>query len=249
VRVVRPTDLQVEPAYQRDLSGRSISLIRKIVTGWDWAKFKPPVCAETAAGLFVIDGQHTAIAAASHPGIQTIPVLVVGAEKVERRADAFVAHNRDRLAMSAFQILHAEAVAGAPEAKAILESVTRAGGSIPRSPPPRDQAKPGQIVAAGELRAIHRALGPAMLERIVRIAVGAGCAPITTTILRALRMLVAEPRFKGQAPDAALQVALGSMQNVEAASMRHAGQTGQGRYRACAMLVLDAARAGVGRAA
>src|SRR6185437_2462885 len=103
-RQVDPTTLRVEPKYQRDLSGKSMRLIRKIVTEWDWAKFKPPIVAESEDGLFVIDGQHTAIAAASHPEIQTIPVMVVKAADLRRRAEAFVAHNRDRVAMTPAQV-------------------------------------------------------------------------------------------------------------------------------------------------
>lgn len=60
-RLVVPSTLIVEVGYQRDLSGKSLKLIKNIVANWDWARFKPPVCAETPDGLFVIDGQHTAI--------------------------------------------------------------------------------------------------------------------------------------------------------------------------------------------
>jgi hypothetical protein len=42
------------------------------VANWDWRRFKPPVVARTATGLEVIDGQHTAIAAASHPDVLQI---------------------------------------------------------------------------------------------------------------------------------------------------------------------------------
>src|SRR5262249_34928315 len=37
-------DLIVETKYQRDLSQKSVKLIRRIVERFDWAKFKPPVC-------------------------------------------------------------------------------------------------------------------------------------------------------------------------------------------------------------
>lgn len=60
---VDPATLLVNATYQRDLSERSIQLIRKIIGGWDWTRFKPPVCSLGDRGIEVIDGQHTAIAA------------------------------------------------------------------------------------------------------------------------------------------------------------------------------------------
>lgn len=71
---VKPTELCVDETYQRTLSRKSMSLITKIVQGWDWTHFKPPIVVkdEERDLFFVLDGQHTAIAAASHPGIQQI---------------------------------------------------------------------------------------------------------------------------------------------------------------------------------
>src|SRR4051812_39902397 len=76
---VDPTRLYVDDQYQRALSRKSHALIRKIVANWDWGRFKPPVVAEEEYGFDVIDGQHTAIAAASHPGITKIPVMIIEA--------------------------------------------------------------------------------------------------------------------------------------------------------------------------
>src|SRR5262245_49208195 len=82
-----PGDLWVEETYQRNLSERSISLIRKIVANWSWAGIKPPICARDEDGrLVVVDGQHTAIAAASHGGIPSIPIMIVPAGDAKGRA-------------------------------------------------------------------------------------------------------------------------------------------------------------------
>lgn len=35
---VDPATLLVDAGYQRDLSRRSLALIRRIVVGWDWAR-------------------------------------------------------------------------------------------------------------------------------------------------------------------------------------------------------------------
>lgn len=244
-RFVAPTDLKIEAAYQRDLSGKSMKLIRKIVAGWDWTKFKPPVCAETDQGLFVIDGQHTAIAAASHPDIKSIPVMVVAAARIERRAEAFVSHNRDRLTMTPAQILYGDAAAGRAEAMKVLEAVARAGGSVPRLPVPKGYAKPGQITAVGELRRFHQACGDTIVERAIRIAVESKVAPITATVVSALRFVLTERRFEnvGRLPDGQIAKALASIKNIEATAQHHAAETGQSRFRACAVLIAEAANA------
>ena len=107
---VDPASLMVDETYQRNLSERSVRLIRKIVARWDWRTFMPPVVVKTKDGLHVIDGQHTAIAAASHPAIKQIWVQVVRADDVEDRARAFLGRNRDRITVTPTQ-LHVAAVA------------------------------------------------------------------------------------------------------------------------------------------
>lgn len=201
MRKVKPTDLIVEEQYQRQLSGKSIRLIKKIVGGWDWAKFKPPVCAESADGLFVIDGQHTAIAAASHPHIVTIPVMVVKRDLIERRAAAFVSQNTQRVVMTPLQIFHAEVVAGDKAATGILKTAIRAGATIPRSPPTKDKAKPGEVVSMSALRKLWAHGKPEHMERVLRIAVMSG-KPLNSLLLRGihLALLETEPHHEDLCP-------------------------------------------------
>jgi hypothetical protein len=72
-----PKTLLVEDDYQRRLTKRSITLIRKVAENFDWLHIKPRVCTHgTGNKLCVIDGQHTAIAAASR-GVAKIPVMIV----------------------------------------------------------------------------------------------------------------------------------------------------------------------------
>jgi hypothetical protein len=122
---VRPRDLLVDETYQRELSTTSIKLIGRIVAGFSWAKMKPPVATRVDGGYHVIDGQHTAIAAASIP-IDEIPVFVVDTKELVERADAFVAHNRNRLNISQLQIHKALYAAGeetAVEMQRMLDKV------------------------------------------------------------------------------------------------------------------------------
>lgn len=198
VRLVDPAALRVEGAYQRDLSKKSIKLLRKIVAEWDWAKFKPPICAERDHGLVVIDGQHTAIAAATL-GIKQMPALIVNAAHIEARAASFVAHNRDRIAMSPFQIFHASVVAGDPQACAILALAEKTGAIIPRNPPGRGGARAGECVAITEIENCYKKDGAAVLERIFTIAVACEAAPLQRLATRSLRILLTQPYFSATA--------------------------------------------------
>lgn len=243
VAMVAPTFLQVEPAYQRDLSAKSMRLIRSIVADWDWAKFKPPICAQTPDGYFIIDGQHTAIAAASHPEIKKIPILIVDAAQLERRAESFVAHNRNRLVMTPAQIFYGEAAAGKKDAKRALAIMARAGCSIPRAPVPKHSAKPGQINAVGEVCDIMRIDGADVLERVLRIAALSKIVPVSKTVLRSLRMILTDEAHERLASkiDEKIAAALGSIPQFELKAQQLAAETEQSRFSAAVSLIAQAA--------
>jgi len=111
---VRPEELWVDRRYQRShMSRKSINLIHKIVEGWDWTKFKPPVVTRDSENRWiVIDGQHTAVAAATHPGIKTIPVMFVALKDVTEQAQSFIGHNLDRISVGQLELWHARKQAG-----------------------------------------------------------------------------------------------------------------------------------------
>lgn len=100
-RMVNPRDLYVDSKYQRDLTKKSYNLISRIIRKWDWKKFKPPIVSVDENGvLCVIDGQHTSIGAATNKNISEIPVFVVPMGSQIERAQSFVGHNTERLAVS-----------------------------------------------------------------------------------------------------------------------------------------------------
>lgn len=184
---VDPRSLLVEEVYQRQLAERSIKLIRKIVAGWDWARMKPPICARADnGGLFVIDGQHTAIAAASHPDIAEIPVMIVDAPEVKQRASAFMGHNRDRLAITQSQLYFASIAAGDEIAVATDEACRLSGAKIMKSVPYQGGWLVGETIAIKAIMNVVEHHGISGGVRLLGILMQAKRAPITSLEVKAL---------------------------------------------------------------
>lgn len=192
---VAPGELLIDGSYQRDLAERGVKLIQRIVEGWDWRRFKPPVCAWTDAGLVVIDGQHTAIAAATYGGFPTIPVMVVEAKDAESQASAFVGHNRDRLSLHPTQIHAAAVKAGEPDAVRIEAICARAGVSVVRNPYGSRKYKVGETVSVGTIGNLIRDRGDAWAVAMLETLVAGGLAPITKDHIRAVDELLTNPEF------------------------------------------------------
>lgn len=239
---VAPTDLFIEEAYQRGLTVRSLGLIRKIVSGWDWTKYKPPICSLLPGGkLAVIDGQHTAIAAASHGEIGLIPVMITTAARLEKRAESFVAHNKDRLAMSSMQVFHAQLAAGDPVVMRAATWAHEVGGQVPRNPPQKGYERKGDIIPVAELTRFAKKHSKNVFQDIIAICVLSGHAPIGLAMLRSVEMILTQEYF-AQTAKAGIEkiaVALGSIESPDAASRVAAAETGQVRFRALAVMIRD----------
>ena len=192
---VRPEELLVDESYQRDLSDASIRLIRKIVAEWDWRKFKAPVVAMTEEGPVVIDGQHTATAAASHPAIDEIPVLVVEATDRQAQAEAFVGINTTRLGITAAQLHHANVTAGDPLAITIERVCREAGVKVLRLPPARAVYKPGETIAVAAISGLVSRSGETTATRVLSILSGAGIGPVQAAHIRAVELLLTDEEF------------------------------------------------------
>lgn len=150
MRMVDPRTLFVDDTYQRNIGVGGIRLIEKMIAQFDWSKFHCPVVTQIAGGaLVVIDGQHVATAAASHPNIDEIPVLVVQARTVKDQAKAFLGQNKERVGMRQLQIHRARLAAGEDEAERV-ESVLGAGGiTLLSSTGKLDAAAPNASMAIG----------------------------------------------------------------------------------------------------
>jgi hypothetical protein len=197
-RWVSPELLIVDESYQRNLADRSISLIRRIVADWDWRRFKPPVVVETGDGLEVIDGQHTAIAAASHPSIAEIPVMLVDAAEQADRARAFIGHNRDRISVTATQLHVAAVAAGDPDAVTLQQVCERAGVRVLRVPPGNGAFKPGDTMAVAAIMALINRRGAMRARQLLEVLTKARIAPVPAAGVRAVEMLLCDPEYSGE---------------------------------------------------
>jgi hypothetical protein len=213
IRHVRPQDLYVDESYQRGLSERSVRLIKKIVSEWSWRAFKPPVVVEVGGRLEVIDGQHTAIGAITHGGIETMPVMVVEASSHENRASAFVRHNRDRIQVTPTQLHNAMVAAGDDDAVTIHQVCERAGVKILRNPPPMAKFRVGETLAVSTIASLVNRRHAAGARRVLNICVKAGAAPVAAHMIKAVECLVFDKEYRDEIGDdriTAVMSALGS---------------------------------------
>jgi hypothetical protein len=195
---VEPGTLFIEDSYQRNLSENSIRLIRRIVAEWSWARMKPPICAKGSDNkLCVIDGQHTAIAAASHGGIKKIPVMIVDAATVKDRAASFMGHNRDRVAMTAPQLFYAAVAADDEVAVAAAEACKKAGVTIRKSMPTGGIWKIGETISPTSILAVAKLKGTPGATRVLKILVEAERAPITALEVKAVAGILFDKAING----------------------------------------------------
>ncbi|WP_026784231.1 DUF6551 family protein [Pleomorphomonas koreensis] len=211
IRWVHPNTLWIDEKYQRNLSERSITLIRRIVAEWDWAAFTPPKAAEVDGRLHVTDGQHTAIAAASHPTIELIPVLVASAAEEQHRAMDFVRHNRDRVQVTPTQLHLAMVAAGDPDAVTVAQVCDRAGVTILKAVPANGAFKEGQTMAVAALRKLvsHRyAIGA---RKVLDVCVAAKLVPISAEAIKAVELILYGEEYVGHVESDALVAAIRRM--------------------------------------
>ncbi len=198
LRLVPPSSLSVDETYQRGLSERSVKLIRKIVGEWSWTAFKPPVVVEVGDRLEVIDGQHTAIGAVTHGGIDLLPVLIVQADSHETRASAFVRHNRDRIQVTATQLHNAMVAAGDEDALTVAQVCERAGIAILKNPPPMAKFRPGETMAISTIKSLVSRRHAVGARKVLDICRATNAAPVTAHMIKAVELLLYSKEYEGQ---------------------------------------------------
>lgn len=203
--------LVIDEEYQRGLSIRSLRLIETMVSSWDWNHFKPLSVAPRDDGTYeIVDGQHTAIAAATHGSIENLPCLVLSAETQAGRASAFVAINTNRLTLTPFALYRARVSAGEPEAVAVFEAIEAQGVTLieaARSGDPGEhEYAVGTCASVGSLLQIVRKGGKARLKRVFKIAMDGEVQMMRAGMLKALAEIVTD---RATAPaDVALSTAI-----------------------------------------
>lgn len=238
VLVVDPCELMVDERYQRDLSRRSRRLIRRIYTEWDWRAFKPPIVTRVDGRLHVLDGQHTAIAAASRPEIGTIPVLVVDTDVAQDRAAAFVRHNRDRVQVTPMQMHFALVAAGDEDALTVAQACERAGAVVLKHPPSSGSYGPGETVAVNAMRRVLGRRFAKGLRRVLQVCVEARLAPITANAIAAVEGLLFDAEFAGEFDEGDIATALrGDWPAIERAAAAFAAEHRVPVGRALAVVV------------
>lgn len=187
--------LLINGAYQRSLSEASKRSIRRIVKSFDWARLKALSVTPVDGGYFeVVDGQHTAIAAATHGEIDELPCLVSASRDLSQRAGDFVGLNKDRVAIHPLQLYRAELAAGDEIATEVDKGVKSGGGRVVLSTSEAG-LRPGDTCAIQALKSLARQGGPAYVTRIVALGVQAGLAPLTANMIGAFKVLIWEDEF------------------------------------------------------
>ncbi|MFJ6323839.1 MULTISPECIES: hypothetical protein [unclassified Rhizobium] len=196
---VRPTDLLIDPAYQRNVSEKGLRQIRRMIEGFDWTKFKPPICAyseyDGTTVLKVLDGQHTAIAAASNPFVELIPVMIVEAEDTIAQAKAFIGQNTDRLGVTNLQ-MHQAALAAADEDAQTLELVChRANVKVLKTTNAYTGDGCRQTIAIKQIENMISRRGAQRSREILEVLANAERGPLTAPQIKAVEMLLSDPEY------------------------------------------------------
>lgn len=206
---VDPSELYIESKYQRNIHDRSIRLIRNIIKDFSWSRFKPPVCSYGEDNkLFVIDGQHTAIAAASIPAIKKIPIMVITAATIQNRAASFLGHNRDRVAITPVQMFYSAVAAGDGTALKLDIALKETGVTLMRSIPP--VWVEGQSVAANTMMELAKTRDTIGAARCLHILMDAKRAPIVSPELKAVALLCFDKDWRGRFDDKELSKVIAS---------------------------------------
>jgi hypothetical protein len=238
---VAPTDLGIDPRYQRNLTPKSLALIKKIAEEFNWGRYRPPLVVNRDGRLLIVDGQHTAIAAASRADLEKIPVLVVESIGADREAADFVAVNTQKVAMTPFAIFHANLKAGDAATVTANRRLIAAGAFVPRNSFMKGKWPVGSITSPAAVLYLLRHGGEDQLERVTRICVDAEARGITRTMLRCVDGFLTAPECDGIS-DAALARALKQLPDFDAAASAHGGKLGCSRDRGGVLLLLKLTR-------
>lgn len=187
---VRPEQVLISEEYQRHISRGSIRKIYRMATNWDWNKFKVLSLAECPIEGYYecTDGQHSAIAAKLNGHILLLPGLVGDAASTQQKASGFLGINRERTALSHYDIFNASLAAGEDNATSVWLATQFAGVRILETPPADRKYQPGDTLAIGSLSEIYRQSGIERLKRILLIGKHGEARPFSAVMIKALQL-------------------------------------------------------------
>jgi len=201
------SQLVVNDEYQRSISNAGQSRIRRMAKAWDWNAYKAISVAKTDdPTLFeVVDGQHTAIAAASNGNVHILPCLLMSAETLAQKAQGFVGINTAKVALTPANIYKAKVAAG-DEVAVLVDAALKATDCRVLSMPPSVYS-PGDTMAVGTLMIIAASRGGERLTMLLEMAKSAGSCPVSSKTLKALNLaLPLEPKARDAVKDKLTQV-------------------------------------------
>ena len=164
-------DLFIDPRYQRPVGPKGEKNIRQVIENFSWNLFSPLVVARRPGGRYaVIDGQHRAIAARTHGGIEKVPCLIINGDPSDE-AKAFSVINGAVTAISPVQIWHARLVAGDVPAIMLQRVFDAVGVKVLRSPRPNADMLKGETVSIDAFEKAFRIHGREPFELALRTVV------------------------------------------------------------------------------
>jgi hypothetical protein len=143
----------------------------------------------------VLDGQHTAIAAASNPHVSTIPIVVVNAPTTPDQAAAFVGQNTEKLGVTALHLYRASLLAGEENAMDVQGVCKRAGIVVLKTPPSGSKYNARETIAITTIRALVRRHSVMGARKILQVLANADLAPIEAMHIKAAELLLTNPEF------------------------------------------------------
>lgn len=198
---VKVADLRVDQAYQRQLTRSGFRLISRMVESWDWRLVQAITVAELQGGLWeLIDGQHRAVAAATHGGIPMLPATVLPLGTRAEAARAFAAINSARVGVTPAQRLKAAIAAEDPDALAVALAAEQANVRVWTYPPGPKADLRRSTVAAAALLTVAKARRAEGLAAVLRICAAAGLAPIRSEHIRTIDALLHEAEWRDPGP-------------------------------------------------
>ncbi len=162
-------DLFVDSVYQRAISQNSVRNIKRICSGFDWAKFLPVIVTEEDGRYCIVDGQHRTTAALTI-GIDAVPCYILSCSPSEAAA-AFAAINGNVTPVKPVDIWFAELASGSKSAKAVQGVLDAASVKITRK---KEGFVVGETNSISVLRRAYDAYGPSTLTTILQCIVETG---------------------------------------------------------------------------